>query len=65
MLTKLGEEFSILMNAPTKKDGDALEEKTIVHVTVEAMTEGEAQMINRILALCDVDRTSSPRQGRI
>lgn len=32
-----------------------LKEKTAIHLTVEAMTEGEAQtMVDRILALCDV-----------
>ena len=43
------------MNDLTKKDGDAPTEKTVIYVTVKAMTEGETQMmVDRILALCDL-----------
>ncbi len=55
MPPELREEFLSLMNDLTKKDGNALKEKTAIYATVEAMTEGEAQMmVDRILALCDL-----------
>ena len=55
MPPELREEFLNLMSDLTEKDGDPLKEKTAIHVTVEAMTEGEAElMADRILALCDL-----------
>ena len=43
------------MNDLTKKDGDDLKEKTAIHTTVKAMTEGQAHMMaDRILALCNL-----------
>jgi len=40
MPPKLRKEFLSLMNDLTKKDSDDLKEKTVIRVTLEAMTEG-------------------------
>lgn len=64
MPPELREEFLSLMNDLTKKDGDALKEKTAIHATVEVMNEGEAQMMTDwILALCYVIQ-HLPREGK-